>query len=165
MTETAQQYSDRILGNLGKRDPIEVLESTIARMEALGRAIRNSDSKSQSGRWSARQLLTHFAEGEIVFAYRLRAILSASGSSIQAYDQDAWVGKAGYLERDAALALELFKAVRSANLAFLRNLKKEEWQYFGMHSERGKETIEQMVNLMAGHDLNHLRQLEELSKN
>jgi len=165
MSETAQQYSDRILSNLGQRDPVEILESTIARMEALGRAIRNSDSNPPSGRWSARQLLAHFAEGEIVFAYRLRVILSASGSPIQGYDQDAWVGKTGYLQQDAALGLELFKAVRLANLALIRTLKKEEWQLFGMHSERGKETIERLVQMMAGHDLNHLRQLEELSKN
>jgi DinB superfamily len=165
MSETVQQYTERILGNVGKRDPIEILESTITRIEALGRAIRNSDSKSHSGRWSPRQLLTHFAEGEIVWAYRLRMIRSANGASIQGYDQDVWMGNAGYLHHDAGLALEVFKSVRTANLAFIRSLKPEEWQFYGMHSERGKETIERMVNMMAGHDLNHLRQLDELSKN
>jgi hypothetical protein len=31
-----------------------------------------------------------------------------------------------------------------------------------MHAERGKETIEQVVRLLAGHDLNHLRQIEKI---
>jgi hypothetical protein len=29
-----------------------------------------------------------------------------------------------------------------------------------MHSERGQETLEQMVRMTAGHDINHLRQIE-----
>jgi hypothetical protein len=29
-----------------------------------------------------------------------------------------------------------------------------------MHSERGQETIEHIVRMFAGHDLNHLRQVE-----
>jgi len=29
-----------------------------------------------------------------------------------------------------------------------------------MHAERGKETIEHIVRLIAGHDVNHLKQIE-----
>ena len=38
----------------------------------------------------------------------------------------------------------------------------EQWQQYGMHSERGRETIEQIVRLTAGHDLNHLKQIERI---
>jgi hypothetical protein len=31
-----------------------------------------------------------------------------------------------------------------------------------MHAERGKETIEHLVRLYAGHDLNHLSQIEAM---
>jgi hypothetical protein len=31
-----------------------------------------------------------------------------------------------------------------------------------MHAERGQETIEHIVRLYAGHDLNHLRQIEAI---
>jgi hypothetical protein len=31
-----------------------------------------------------------------------------------------------------------------------------------LHAERGKETIEHLVRLYAGHDLNHLAQVERL---
>lgn len=31
-----------------------------------------------------------------------------------------------------------------------------------MHSERGKETVKRVVELMAGHDLNHLKQIKAI---
>jgi hypothetical protein len=33
-----------------------------------------------------------------------------------------------------------------------------------MHAERGKETIAQIVRMFAGHDLNHLQQIEKIAK-
>jgi len=33
-----------------------------------------------------------------------------------------------------------------------------------MHQERGKETIAHIVRMFAGHDLNHLAQLESIRK-
>jgi len=33
-----------------------------------------------------------------------------------------------------------------------------------MHQERGKETIAHLVRMFAGHDLNHLAQVEKIAK-
>jgi hypothetical protein len=33
-----------------------------------------------------------------------------------------------------------------------------------MHQERGKETITHIVRMFAGHDLNHLGQIEKIKK-
>jgi hypothetical protein len=52
--------------------------------------------------------------------------------------------------------------VRGANFALLKSLTPEEWKHYGMHSERGQETIEHIVRLYAGHDLNHLQQIERI---
>ena len=67
-----------------------------------------------------------------------------------------------YSERDPRQCLELFRAVREANLLVLKSLKPEQWTHHGMHSERGQETIERILHMMAGHDLNHLHQIERI---
>jgi hypothetical protein len=36
------------------------------------------------------------------------------------------------------------------------------WENYGMHQERGKESIAHLVKLYAGHDLNHLGQMEKI---
>jgi DinB superfamily len=165
MSETAQQYTERILNDLGTLDPIDVIESTISRLEALTLALEKKglQNKPSPDKWTAAQILAHLAEAEIVWAYRFRKVLGASGDPIEAYDQKEWVKNSGYLQIDPHLALSLFQIVRKANVVWLKSLTPKQMEHFGIHSERGKESINRMTRIMAGHDINHLRQMETIA--
>jgi hypothetical protein len=164
MSETPKDYQQRIFRTLGSRDPIEVLKETpVVLRKLMERTGPDRWKKSDaSGRWSPAQILAHYAEGEIVIAYRLRTIARSSGTDIQAYDQETWVAESGYLTSNPELALQLFESLRRANLAFLQSLPPKTMEFYGMHSERGKETVLDTMRMCAGHDLNHLKQVEEL---
>ena len=58
--------------------------------------------------------------------------------------------------------MELYRVLRGANLALLESLEPGQWKDYGMHSERGHESIEQIVRMFAGHDLHHLQQIEAI---
>jgi DinB family protein len=161
MKETAQQYASRILGNLNGMEPIDVLELSSARLETLVTKLEKQQGQSPE-KWSAAEILAHLAESEIVYGYRIRKALNASGSVIEATDQDVWVKNADYLKRNPQLALALFHTIRKANIAFLKSLTPQQMENFGIHSERGKESIAQMARMIAGHDINHLQQMEKL---
>ncbi len=90
----------------------------------------------------------------------MRSILGAPGSEVQAYDQNAWNASLHYGERDVRKDLVQHRVNREANLALLKTLTPEQWKHFGMHSERGQESIEHIVKMIAGHDLNHIQQIE-----
>jgi len=79
---------------------------------------------------------------------------------VQAFDQDAWATTFDYAHRDPNASLELFRVLRASNVALLKSMPEKLWDNYGMHEERGKETIAQIARLAAGHDLNHLRQIE-----
>jgi hypothetical protein len=160
MNETPQQYASRILGNLNGMDPINVLELSSARLETLVNKLH--PAQNSPGTWSAAEILAHLAESEIVYGYRIRKALNANGSTIEATDQEVWVKNALYLQRNPQLALMLFHTLRKANIAFLKSLSAQQMENFGIHSERGKESIAQMVRMIAGHDINHLQQMEKL---
>jgi uncharacterized damage-inducible protein DinB len=117
-------------------------------------------NKPSPDKWTAAQILAHLAEAEIVWAYRFRKVVGSNGQPIEAYDQKEWVKNSGYLQSDPHLALSLFQIVRKANVEWLKSLTTEQKEKFGIHSERGKESILQMVRMMAGHDINHLQQME-----
>jgi len=36
------------------------------------------------------------------------------------------------------------------------------WVFYGMHSERGKETVKRVTEMLAGHDINHLTQIRRM---
>jgi hypothetical protein len=46
----------------------------------------------------------------------------------------------------------------------LTSVPRRLWENYGQHSERGKETVDHVMRMMAGHDLNHLQQLEKIAK-
>jgi hypothetical protein len=166
VSETPQQYAQRLLNNLGEQNPVEVLESTMTRLDALARVLEKKglQNKPAPNKWTAAQILSHLAEGEIVFSYRLRKTLNDSGTAIEAYDQEQWVKNSGYLQADPHLALSLFQVLRKSNVARLKSLTPEQWAHFGIHSERGRESITQIARLTAGHDINHLRQMEIIAE-
>ena len=112
--------------------------------------------------WSVSEILAHLADGEIVGGFRIRLILGSPGAPIVAYDQDNWVVSGRYDKRDPRKSLEQFRVLREANLALLESLDPEQWKHYGIHSERGQESIEQIVRMFAGHDINHLQQIKKI---
>lgn len=164
MQETPQEYIQRILAQLGGKDPLKVQAET---PKKLGRLIKRASpaklrKRPAPGRWSAAEILTHLADSEIVVGWRMRQILAVPGTPIEAYDQDVWAASGHYDKRDARKSLEQFRVAREANLAMLKTLTREQWKHHGMHAERGVETIEHITCMMAGHDLNHTSQVERI---
>jgi DinB superfamily len=162
MAETAQQYIQRIIGNINGQDPVKVQATTAKKLERLVKGVSLSRLRKRPApdKWSVTEIVAHLADAEIVIAWRMRAILGAPGTPIQAYDQDAWVRAGHYEKRHPRKCVEQFRVVREANLGLLKSLTPEQWKHHGLHAERGQETVEHIVQLIAGHDINHLRQIE-----
>ena len=164
MIETPTQYTQRIREYVDGREPIDVQAATAARLEQLIDGVPTAVlcKRPAADRWSVSEIAAHLADAEIVIGYRLRLILGSPGTSIVAYDQDAWVTSGHYDARAPRTSLELFRVLRNANLALLRSLDAEHWAHYGVHSERGQESIEDVVRMTAGHDVNHLRQIDQI---
>jgi len=166
MNETPDMYIHRILSFLEGKDPLKVQAATPAR---ISRLVRNSSparlrKRPAPGKWSVAEILAHLADTEVVVAYRLRAILGAPGSPIPAFNQDDWATAMEYSKQNPKDSINSFRAVRELNLRLLKRIRAEQWKEFGMHAERGRETVERLVHLIAGHDLNHLAQIEAIVK-
>jgi uncharacterized damage-inducible protein DinB len=164
MQETAQQYKQRIFSYLAEQDPLKIQSATSKKLERLVSRASPSKLRKQPapGKWSVAEILAHLADTEIVFGYRLRAILGAPGTPIQGFDQDKWAQAMNYGKADARKSLERFHAFRKANLELLKSLSPAQWKHHGMHSERGEESIETIAKLCAGHDINHLKQIGKI---
>jgi hypothetical protein len=164
MQETPQEYIKRILGNVDGEDPLKVQAGTAKKLERLIKGVPAARLRKRPSpeKWSAGEILAHLADSEIVIGWRLRQILGAPGTPIQAYDQDSWAAAGHYQKRDPRKSAEQFRVVREANLALLKSLAPEQWKHHGMHSERGVETVEHIVRMIAGHDINHTKQVERI---
>ena len=164
MKETPQQYTQRILSYIEGKEPLAVQAATAERLAQLIEGVSTSELRRRpaADKWSVSEIIAHLADGEIVGGFRVRFILGSPGSPVVAYDQDKWVTSGHYDKRDPQKSVELFRVLREANLALLESLKPDDWKQYGMHSERGKESIEHIVRMFAGHDVNHLQQIEKI---
>lgn len=157
-------YVKRIVSNVIGKDPLKVLARTPKRLRKLVKGLKKKQLRHAPapGKWSITQIVAHLADTEVVLAWRLRMVLAQSGSPLQAMDQDAWARELHYDDADVEEQLALFTALRRHHLAIWNSLRDDDWQKFGMHEERGKETVERIVQHYAGHDINHLNQMEAI---
>ena len=68
MSETPQQYVQRVLGYLEGREPLDILEHTPIKLAKLvsGQPDDRLSKPPGAGKWSVRQILAHLADTEIV---------------------------------------------------------------------------------------------------
>lgn len=149
--------------HVGTRDPREVIETTALELHRLAGRIGAArlTAPRAPGKWSARDILCHLADSEIVFAFRLRQALADEHHVIQPFDQEKWAPP--YRSLDAHAALATFEQLRKWNLALLETVTASQLSKPVTHPERGEMTFETIVETMAGHDLNHVKQLEEIA--
>jgi uncharacterized damage-inducible protein DinB len=164
MKETVQEYIQRIQGKIAGQDPLKVQAATAKKLAALLKRASPAKLRKRPApdKWSVAEILAHLADAEIVTGWRFRSILGAPGTPIQAFDQDTWAAAGHYAKRNARKSLEQFRVLREGNLALLKSLTPDQWKHFGMHSERGEESVERLLSMMAGHDINHLEQIESI---
>jgi len=155
-------YRERLLGLLGDRNPLEALEANSKRVETLARRLGDAGlSRSYGpGKWTGKQILAHLADAEVGIGFRVRQVLSEENHRIQPWDEAAWARR--YTDVDVESALASYLASRRWNLSLLRGLSAQDLEREAFHPERGPEKLGTVVRVLAGHDLNHLAQLERL---
>ena len=114
------------------------------------------------GKWSPREVVAHLADCELVFSFRLRQTLAMPSPVIQPFDQDEWAKRYG--SYDMASALVMFHAARGWNMKLIGGLSEADWQREMTHPERGTMTFQNVIETIAGHDINHLAQLQSVVK-
>ncbi len=113
------------------------------------------------GKWTVAEILCHLADTEIAFSFRWRQALAEEHHVVQPFDQDHWATH--YASMSGDQALQAFVAMRRWNSILLDQLSPGEWERHVTHPERGELTFRTLVETMAGHDLNHLDQLEKIA--
>jgi len=147
---------------LGDRDPLDVLSETPARLQALIEALGPQRMKESyaPGKWPLNTVVCHLADSELAFGYRWRQVVAQPHHIIQPFDQDIWA--AHYSSLDPKAALAAFCANRAWSVAWLKSLTAADLAKPVSHPALGELTLHKLLEITAGHDLNHLGQFEQV---
>lgn len=160
----ASDYVRALLELLGSRDPLEVLAELHPWLSNRVHGVPDPVLRrpERPGKWSVIEVIQHLADSDLVAGFRTRMILTEDQPSLQGYDQDRWASELQYRHVSLGQAVEQLRALRTANLHLWRGLNPVQLKQVGMHSERGPESMEHILRLMAGHDLVHRRQIDRI---
>jgi hypothetical protein len=114
------------------------------------------------GKWSAREIVHHLADSESTSAIRLRRLLAEDRPVIQGYDQDQYAIRLKYNEREIEPSLEALRAARATTTQILELMTEADWNREGEHTESGRYTSEDWLQIYAAHAHNHAAQIRKL---
>jgi hypothetical protein len=116
------------------------------------------DRRPAPGKWTAREIVHHLADSEMTSAIRLRRLLAEDRPVIVGYDQEEYARKLHY-DRPIGASLEALKAARATTGAILDRMADDEWAREGTHTESGRYTVLQWLQIYAEHAHNHAAQI------
>ena len=127
--------------------------------EALvGAADDELDVAPSPGRWSARQVVHHLADSEMIAAVRARLLVAVDRPQIVGFDQDEFARRLHY-DRPLEASLDAFKSARRATADLLDTLSDQEWSREGTHTEHGRYTLERWLEIYSSHAHKHAEQI------
>lgn len=157
----ANPYASQ-LGSLNAREVIRATSHNLIHLaDRMGAG--GFERSYAPGKWTARMILCHLADCEIAFGFRIRQTLAGDNHTVQPFDQDAWAQPYGNPSFHAQTALQVFSDLRGWNVVLIDSLGPDAFNRRMRHPERGEMTLGTLIETMAGHDLNHLRQLETIA--
>src|SRR5947209_20163167 len=127
--------------------------------EALtGATDEELDVHPKPGEWSAREVVHHLADSEMTSAIRLRLLLAAEEPTLLGYDEAEFARRL-YYDRPVTASLEAFKAARRTTAEILHRMGDAEWERGGTHTDTGRYTAEEWLEIYAQHAVDHADQI------
>jgi hypothetical protein len=149
--------------DLGDRNPISAIRDSADRYRRLlsGWTPAQFERSYAPGKWSARQILIHLAQSELALGTRARMALTTPNYAAQSFNQDEWMNKEQRLAGKDAL--DALLALMTMNRTFFDGLSPTDLATTLSHPEYGALTVDWILHQLAGHQIHHLEQLEQIA--
>jgi hypothetical protein len=144
-----------------------VLERLSAAPAGLAEALKGAPDdavrrRPPTGKWSMIENAAHMRDIERVYQERFSKMAFSDRPAFWMLDNDRAAGQLKYADSDLGAVLKEFRRLREDTLLVLRALPDATWRCTGLHPKRGELTIEQLAEVLAGHDASHLGRIREL---
>jgi hypothetical protein len=118
-------------------------------------------SEDADATWNARQVLGHLGDSSRYWGARFFRTVFEDEPQLPGVDQDALMLAFAHRYRTPDELLMLYRLASAGNVALLRGLPLDAWQRVGIHAERGRMTLYEMVEVQTNHEQIHVHQLRE----
>lgn len=142
-------------------NPAELIDQYLDGPRALRAAVSGMNreqfkARPVPGKWSTLEVVCHLGDFEPVYADRMKRIIAMDRPLLMGADENQFSARLCYHERDPEEELTLIESVRRSMARILKALPADSFQRYGVHSERGLKTLEEMLAGAVAHVQHHL---------
>jgi FMN phosphatase YigB (HAD superfamily) len=121
--------------------------------------------RPESGEWCPTEILCHLRDVEVeVNLPRIEKLLQEANPFIAGRDTDPWAVEREYIKQAGPSALRDFTAYRIKLLTILESMDPQDWERPARHAIFGPTNLKELVDILAGHDRLHLKQIHHTIK-
>ncbi len=113
-------------------------------------------AKPGPGDWSIAELVTHLVDSDLVLADRMKRVIAENEPTLLAFDENAWIERLDAQAMPIEEAVNLFTANRHWMARILRRCSQADFARAGIHSERGRLTLAELLSVAVNHLDHHL---------
>ena len=117
------------------------------------------------GEWSVMENAVHLLDSDLASTHRMRRIVAEDCPLLVAYYENAFIARLPSDRADLGEVLDLFEANRRFTARWLRTLAPEAFARTGVHTQRGKVTLLEIVGIYSHHVDHHLAFVAEKRRN
>jgi uncharacterized damage-inducible protein DinB len=142
-------------------------ESGAAKLRAACAGLSDAQLNTRigPGEWSIMENAVHLLDSDLASTHRKRRIVAEENPLLVAYDENAFIAKLPSSHANLAEVLDTFEANRRFTARWLRTLTADAFARTGIHTQRGKVTLLQVVEIYANHVDHHLKFVAEKRRN
>jgi FMN phosphatase YigB (HAD superfamily) len=144
-----------------------ILRSTPAALQTILKSLPHAilARRPVPSEWSTVEILCHLRDVEReVNLPRLHKLITTTNPFIAGQDTDQWANERKYIQQDCLEAQDAFMQARLELLCQVDSLTEEDWNRPFRHAIFGPSRLREMINIIAGHDRLHIRQVFETLK-
>ncbi len=147
----------------------QLIDRYVAEAGDLGKAIAGLAPEDLlafpvPGTWSIQQIVLHIVDSDLVLADRMKRVIAEDKPLLIGFDESKFTARLHYEVQDPALACDVLAKNRQLMASVLRKLPDEAFDRAGIHSERGKVTLADLLLNAVNHLQHHLKFVYEKRK-
>ena len=112
------------------------------------------------GKWSIKQIVGHMADHERIMIYRALRFSRKDSVELPGYDQNPYVENARFDDILFTDLVQDFRNVRTSSISFMMMLSDDQLACKGIAS-RTEVSVEDLLKATVGHELHHMKVLQE----
>ena len=113
------------------------------------------------GQWSIRQVICHLADGEVVYADRMKRVIAENNPSMFDMDPNLLTPALHCSQRPVQSECDVIDAIRRHMVSILQCCDIEDFQRTGVHSTDGPMTLETLLERITMHIPHHIQFIQQ----